>query len=135
MPSPATPLIKSTTFVLHGLGGIGKIQLAVDFTRRHKATFSAIFWLDGRSEDLLRYSMIKARESVRGSHMMHPVVHRWASHIQDGGAKREVLRLAVMVVGLSVTGSTSKDYWVLQRRLLPHAERCSWWIEEIYGVG
>ena len=84
---------------------------------------------------LLRYSMIEAQESVQGSHMMHPVVHRWASHIQDGAAKREVLRLAVMVVGLSVPSSTSKDYWVLQRRLLPHAERCSWWIGEIYGVG
>ncbi|KAK3933659.1 hypothetical protein QBC46DRAFT_275340, partial [Diplogelasinospora grovesii] len=84
---------------------------------------------------LLRYSMIEAQESVQGSHMMHPVVHRWASHIQDGAAKREVLRLAVMVVGSSVPSSTSKDYWVLQRRLLPHAERCSWWIGEIYGVG
>src|SRR5437762_4690933 len=84
---------------------------------------------------LLRYSMIEAQESVQGSHMMHPVVHKWASHIQDGAAKREVLRLAVMVVGLSVPSSTSKDYWVMQRRLLPHAERCSWWIGEIYRVG
>ena len=82
---------------------------------------------------LLRYSMIEARESVRGSYMMHPVVHRWASHIQDGTANRSVLRLAVMVVGSSVPSSTSKDYWVVQRRLLPHAERCSWWIGEIYG--
>ncbi|KAK4031668.1 hypothetical protein C8A01DRAFT_51327 [Parachaetomium inaequale] len=84
---------------------------------------------------LLRYSMIEAGESVRGGYMMHPVVHRWASHIQDGAAKREVLRVAVMVVGSSVPSSTSKDYWVVQRRLLPHAERCSWWIGEIYGVG
>ncbi|KAK5653385.1 hypothetical protein OQA88_8870 [Cercophora sp. LCS_1] len=81
---------------------------------------------------LLRYSMIESQESAQGSHMMHPVVHRWASHIQDGAEKREVLRLAVMVVGLSVPSSTSKEYWVVQRRLLPHAERCSWWIAEIY---
>jgi tetratricopeptide (TPR) repeat protein len=84
---------------------------------------------------LLRYSMIESRESVQGSHMMHPVVHRWASHIQDGAGKREVLRLVVMVVGSSVPSSTSKDYWVVQRRLLPHAERCSWWIGEIYKAG
>jgi tetratricopeptide (TPR) repeat protein len=84
---------------------------------------------------LLRYSMIESQESVQGSHMMHPVVHRWASHIQDGAGKREVLRLAVMVVGLSVPRRTSKDYWVVQRRLLPHAERCSWWIAEIYKAG
>jgi tetratricopeptide (TPR) repeat protein len=84
---------------------------------------------------LLRYSMIEAGESVRGSYMMHPVVHRWASHIQDGTANRGVLRLAVMAVGSSVPSSTSKDYWVVQRRLLPHAERCSWWIGEIYRGG
>jgi len=41
---------------------------------------------------------------------MHPVVHRWASHIHDGAEKREVLRLAVMVVRLSVPSNTSKDY-------------------------
>lgn len=44
-------------FVLHGLGGIGKTQLAADFARRHKATFSSIFWLDGRSEDRLRQTL------------------------------------------------------------------------------
>src|SRR4051812_34454282 len=67
--------------------------------------------------------------------MMHPVVHRWASHVQDGAGKRVVLRLAVMVVGSSVPSRTSKDFWVVQRRLLPHAERCSRWIGEIYRAG
>ncbi|SPQ22632.1 1f99ae8a-4da0-4fc0-93be-a6c3ebe73771 [Thermothielavioides terrestris] len=84
---------------------------------------------------LLRYSMIDSQESVPGSHMMHPVVHRWASHMQDSAGKRVFLRLAVMVVGSSVPSSTKKDYWVGQRRLLPHAERCSYWIGEICGMG
>lgn len=44
-------------FVLYGLGGIGKTQLAADFARRHRATFSSVFWLDGRSEDRLRQSL------------------------------------------------------------------------------
>jgi hypothetical protein len=44
-------------FVLYGLGGIGKTQLAADFAWRHKATFSSVFWLDGRSEDRLRHSL------------------------------------------------------------------------------
>ncbi|KAK4100763.1 hypothetical protein N658DRAFT_94706 [Parathielavia hyrcaniae] len=79
--------------------------------------------------------MIESQESVQGSHMMHPVVHRWASHIQNGAGKREILRLAVIVVGSSVPSSTSKDYWVVQRRLLPHAERCLWWIGEMYKAG
>ena len=28
--------------------------------------------------------------------------------------------------------NTSMDYWVLQRRLLAHMERLSWWMEEMY---
>lgn len=43
--------------MLHGLGGVGKTQLAVDFTRRHQAAFSTVFWLDGRAEDRLRQSI------------------------------------------------------------------------------
>ncbi|KAL2131177.1 hypothetical protein VTI74DRAFT_5443 [Chaetomium olivicolor] len=46
--------IQRRIFVLHGLGGIGKTQLAVEFARRHKRTFSSVFWLDSRSEDRLR---------------------------------------------------------------------------------
>ena len=84
---------------------------------------------------LRRYSMIEDGESVWGGYMMHPVVHRWASHIQDGTAKKAVLQLAVLLVGFSVPSRTTKDYWVVLRRLLPHAERCSWWIGEIYREG
>jgi hypothetical protein len=43
--------------VLHGLGGIGKTQLAANFARRHQAAFSSVFWLDGRSEDQLKQSV------------------------------------------------------------------------------
>ncbi|KAK0741192.1 hypothetical protein B0T18DRAFT_419659 [Schizothecium vesticola] len=84
---------------------------------------------------LIQYSMIETGESVQGSFSMHPVVHRWASHIQDEAGKMEFLRLAVMVIGSSLPLHTSKDYWVLERRLLPHAERCSRWMGEMYGLG
>jgi NB-ARC domain len=44
-------------FVLHGLGGIGKTQLAVEFTRQHHKKFSSVFWLDGSSADGVRRSI------------------------------------------------------------------------------
>jgi hypothetical protein len=44
-------------FVLHGLGGIGKTQLAVEFTRQHYQKFSSVFWLDGSSADSVRRSI------------------------------------------------------------------------------
>lgn len=43
-------------YILHGLGGIGKTQLTVEFARRHHRKFSSVFWLDGRSEDSLKRS-------------------------------------------------------------------------------
>lgn len=61
---------------------------------------------------LLRCSMIEARGSVQGSgnYSIHPVVHRWTSHIQDDNGKRSFLRLAMMVVGFSVPDSKTKEY-------------------------
>lgn len=41
-------------FVLHGLGGIGKTQLAVEFARKYHASYSAVFWIDGSTKEKLR---------------------------------------------------------------------------------
>jgi hypothetical protein len=57
LPRPRSRQTRQRLFVLYGLGGIGKTQLAVDFARRHQTTFSSIFWLDGRSENQLRQSI------------------------------------------------------------------------------
>jgi len=59
---PDAPFTKSRrkVVVLHGLGGIGKTQLAVEFSRQHQHRFSAIFWLDGSSKDSLKQSFIDA---------------------------------------------------------------------------
>ena len=43
--------------VLHGLGGIGKTQLAVEFARRHHLKFTSVLWLDGRTEDALKQNI------------------------------------------------------------------------------
>lgn len=44
--------------VVHGLGGIGKTQLAVEFARKHNHRFSAVFWLDGSSKASLEQSFV-----------------------------------------------------------------------------
>ncbi|RAQ74352.1 tetratricopeptide repeat domain protein [Aspergillus flavus] len=43
--------------VLHGLGGIGKTQLAIHFARKHKDDFTAIFWLSGKDRSALVTSL------------------------------------------------------------------------------
>jgi hypothetical protein len=48
---------KQKVFVLHGLGGMGKTQLAVSFARKFRRSFSAVFWLDGKNEGSLKRSI------------------------------------------------------------------------------
>jgi hypothetical protein len=51
-------LTRRKMFVVHGLGGIGKTQLCIEFVRRYQEKYSAVFWLDGSSEDALQRSFI-----------------------------------------------------------------------------
>ena len=51
-------------FILYGLGGIGKTQLAVEFTRLHYRRFSSVFWLDGSSEDSLKRSIASCANRI-----------------------------------------------------------------------
>ncbi|KAF4237799.1 hypothetical protein CNMCM8980_002355 [Aspergillus fumigatiaffinis] len=46
--------------VLHGLGGIGKTQLAIRFARDHKDDFTAILWLSGKNRGALVQSLSSA---------------------------------------------------------------------------
>jgi ATP/maltotriose-dependent transcriptional regulator MalT len=50
--------------VLHGLGGIGKTQLAITYARRHKEKYTAIFWLNANDEDSLKLSFRDIAQQV-----------------------------------------------------------------------
>ena len=76
---------------------------------------------------LRNYSLIEEMEDLT-AYTMHPVVHNWALHIQGEEQRVELAELAVMIVGLAVPHDLEKEYWILQRRLLSHAQCCSRWI-------
>ncbi|KAF5669913.1 ankyrin 3 [Fusarium denticulatum] len=73
---------------------------------------------------LLRYSMIQKLQEPKGNYSMHPVVHRWVSYLDDAQKNTEFARLALILVSHSIPMQDAKEYWVLQRKLLPHAEKC-----------
>ncbi|CAI7639609.1 unnamed protein product [Penicillium glandicola] len=52
--------------IVHGLGGIGKTQLAIRFARDHKNDFTAIFWLSGKDRDTLLRSLSFASNRLPG---------------------------------------------------------------------
>jgi len=54
--------------VLHGLGGIGKTQLSIAYAKRHKDSYSAIFWLNIKDEDSLRQSFAKVARQISREH-------------------------------------------------------------------
>ena len=54
---PLDPRDGRKIHVLHGLGGIGKTQLAIAYCRKHQGTYSAILWLNGNSQDTLLQSL------------------------------------------------------------------------------
>ncbi|CAG8885562.1 unnamed protein product [Penicillium egyptiacum] len=63
--------------ILHGLGGIGKTQLAIRFARDHRDDFTAIFWLNGKNRDALLQSLSSALNRLPGQ--------GWDSEATDDG--------------------------------------------------
>ena len=64
------------TIVLHGLGGIGKTQLTVAYAKRHKDSYSAVFWLNIKDEDSLKQSFAKVAKQILRE---HPLASRLSS--------------------------------------------------------
>ena len=57
-----------TCVVLYGLGGIGKTQLAIEYIRRHKEKYTAIFWLNANDQDSLKLSFRDVAQQVLKYH-------------------------------------------------------------------
>jgi hypothetical protein len=54
--------------VLHGLGGMGKTQLAITYATRHKEKYTAIFWLNANDEDSLKLSFRNIAQQILRRH-------------------------------------------------------------------
>lgn len=53
-----------TTVILHGLGGIGKTQLAAAYARQHRDSYSAIFWLNIQDEISIKRSFERVAKRI-----------------------------------------------------------------------
>jgi hypothetical protein len=62
--------------VLKGLGGIGKTQLAVKFVKEVADNYSAIIWLDGKTEDTLKQSFALSAKRLYKHHPASKVLKR-----------------------------------------------------------
>jgi tetratricopeptide (TPR) repeat protein len=71
---------------------------------------------------LIKYSLVEGKAET-ASYAMHSVLHSWCHYLVESEAERESFRkLAVNIVGETAPSKSVKEYWVLQRRLLPHGQ-------------
>ncbi|KAM3560902.1 hypothetical protein ARSEF4850_003455 [Beauveria asiatica] len=56
------------TVVVHGLGGMGKTQLAIAYMKRHRNDYSALIWLNARDEISLSQSFRLAAMRISREH-------------------------------------------------------------------
>lgn len=68
------------TAVVHGLGGMGKTQLAVAYAKRHRYDYSAVFWLNARDETTLKQGFATVAKRILRE---HPSVIYIANAIQS----------------------------------------------------
>ncbi|KAL2126192.1 hypothetical protein VTI74DRAFT_1511 [Chaetomium olivicolor] len=54
--------------VVHGLGGMGKTQLAAAYAKRHREDYSAVFWLNARDETSLRQGFARVADRIFREH-------------------------------------------------------------------
>jgi tetratricopeptide (TPR) repeat protein len=54
--------------VLHGLGGMGKTQISIEYAKRYRHCYSAVFWVNITSEDSLKQSFVKVARRILREH-------------------------------------------------------------------
>ncbi|KAF2813521.1 uncharacterized protein BDZ99DRAFT_412343 [Mytilinidion resinicola] len=56
------------TVVVHGLGGMGKTQLALAYALRHRDQYSAVFWVNSKDVDTLKQGYATAAKRIFCDH-------------------------------------------------------------------
>jgi hypothetical protein len=87
------------TAIVHGLGGMGKTQLALAYAQRHGDEYSAVFWMNSRDVDTLKQcyaaaarriyrehsSLVHLKTVAEGDDLAEAVeaIKQWLSHPQN----------------------------------------------------
>lgn len=73
-------------------------------------------------KSLLAYSLIESHQYTE-SYSIHPVVRDWCTQTISHD-KGDLVVAALFIIGAAVPDHSEVEYWVLQQRLVPHADRC-----------
>ena len=78
--------------IVHGLGGMGKTQLAIEYARLNKALYTSFFWLDGKTEESLIQSLLLIASRLRKSQIPDMDSHKMRGLDESRKAAQEVLQ-------------------------------------------
>jgi hypothetical protein len=78
--------------VIHGLGGIGKTQLAIEYARLHKDLYTSFFWIDGKTEESLIQSLLRIASRLPYSQMLDIDTQKASSQEESRKAAQEILK-------------------------------------------
>ncbi|KAK5189272.1 hypothetical protein LTR96_011360 [Exophiala xenobiotica] len=108
------------------------------FELLRQATSADDEWIQKLTEDELNFNeavtllcsfgLVDANRSFQqqsrtGGYNVHSCVHSWRVFVLNKQWDKDLARLAVTCVASAVPSTSEKDWWLLQRRLLPHATR------------
>jgi len=100
-----TNQMRRKVFIVHGLGGIGKTQLSVEFTRKHQRSYSAVLWVDGSTNERMRRSIA----DLAGRLPQHQISEGSRNYSQRGSANID----EVVEDVLKWLSQPSNDQWLL----------------------
>jgi hypothetical protein len=92
------------TVVLHGLGGMGKTQLALAYEKQYKDKYSAVFWINSKDVDTLRQGYATAAKRISSD---HPSV-AYLKSVVDGGNLDETMEAVKQWLS-----SARNDRWLI----------------------
>ena len=95
---------KRKVLVLHGLGGIGKSQLAIEYAKKYQHKYTAVLWLNAKTEDLLKRSF----ESHRRRFDRQPFSEKLAQ-----GTQKETTRADIVQEMKKWLDAANNDRWLL----------------------
>ena len=78
---------KRSIAVLHGLGGMGKTQLAITYLTDYNSKYSAAFWINANDEDSIKLSFIVIARQI---YKKHPSTNALASLDAEKDLQRTV---------------------------------------------
>ena len=66
--SPDLPLLDQRIAVLHGLGGIGKTQLAIQYAYIHQKDYTSVWWVNGSTTQTLSQGFLGIAQQLLSYH-------------------------------------------------------------------